>query len=200
MFLRILLLISCIQFIDAKDNSSDILFLKIQQLEDEIASLRSELESQAYLIDQLSKNNEDETENNESLNQFTQIDDKIKIDGIYDQAIQSLNKQDYADAKEKFNFIYKNFNNSEKIPLSLFWIAEISLSETNIKEAEKNLMLLIRSYPDHWRTPLAHKKVGDIFLAQGNKKLAREKYNYVVNSFPDDNAASLALQLLENME
>ena len=200
MFLRILLLISCIQFIDAKDNSSDILFLKIQQLEDEIASLRSELESQAYLIDQLSKNNEDETENNESLNQFTQIDDKIKIDGIYDQAIQSLNKQDYADAKEKFNFIYKNFNNSEKIPLSLFWIAEISLSEMNIKEAEKNLMLLIRSYPDHWRTPLAHKKVGDIFLAQGNKKLAKEKYKYVVNTFPDDNAASLALQLLENME
>ena len=200
MFFRILLLISYIQFIDAKDNSSDILFLKIQQLEDEIASLRSELESQAYLIDQLSNNNEDVTENNESSNQFTQIDDKIKIDGIYDQAIQSLNKQDYADAKEKFNFIYKNFNNSEKIPLSLFWIAEISLSETNIKEAEKNLMLLIRLYPDHWRTPLAHKKVGDIFLAQGNKKLAREKYKYVVNSFPDDNAASLALQLLENME
>ena len=74
------------------------------------------------------------------------------------------------------------------------------MSETNIKEAEKNLMLLISLYPDHWRTPLAHKKVGDIFLAQGNKKLAREKYNYVVNSFPDDNAASLALQLLENME
>ena len=200
MFFRILLLISCIQFIDAKDNSSDILFLKIQQLEDEIASLRSELESQAYLIDQLSNSNEDVTENNESSNQFTQIDDKIKIDGIYDQAIQSLNKQDYADAKEKFNFIYNNFSNSEKIPLSLFWIAEISLSETNIKEAEKNLMLLIRLYPNHWRTPLAHKKVGDIFLAQGNKKLAREKYNYVVNSFPDDNAASLALQLLENME
>ena len=200
MFFRISLLIFCIQFIDAKDNSSDILFLKIQQLEDEIASLRSELESQAYLIDQLSNNNEDVTENNESSNQFTQIDDKIKIDGIYDQAIQSLNKQDYADAKEKFNFIYKNFSNSEKIPLSLFWIAEISLSETNIKEAEKNLMLLIRLYPNHWRTPLAHKKVGDIFLAQGNKKLAREKYKYVVNSFPDDNAASLALQLLENME
>ena len=69
-----------------------------------------------------------------------------------------------------------------------------------IIDAEKNLMLLIRSYPDHWRTPLAHKKVGDILLAQGNKKLAREKYKYVINSFPNDNAASLALQLLENME
>lgn len=200
MFFRILLLISCIQFIDAKDNSADILFLKIQQLEDEIASLRSELESQAYLIDQLSNNKEDALENNKDLDQFTQIDDKIKINGIYDQAIQSLNNEDYVDAKEKFNFIYKNFANSEKIPLSLFWIAEISLSEMNLEEAEKNFMFLILSYPNHWRTPLAHKKVGDVFLAQGNKKLAIEKYKYVVNSFPDDNAASLALQLLENME
>ena len=106
-----------------------------------------------------------------NLDQFTQIDEKIKIDGIYDQAIQSLNKQDYADAKEKFNFIYKNFNNSDKIPLSLFWIAEISLSEMNFKEAEKNFMFLILSYPDHWRTPLAHKKVGDIFWHKAIKNL-----------------------------
>ena len=120
MFFIILLLISCIQFIDAKDNSADILFLKIQQLEDEIASLRSELESQSYIIDQLSNNKEDVLENNMNLDQFTQIDEKIKIDGIYDQAIQSLNDEDYVDAKEKFNFIYKNFANSEKIPLSLF--------------------------------------------------------------------------------
>ena len=140
MFFRILLLISCIQFIDAKDNSSDILFLKIQQLEDEIASLRSELESQAYLIDQLSNNNEDVTENNESSNQFTQIDDKIKIDGIYDQAIQSLNKQDYADAKEKFNFIYKNFSNSEKIPLSLFFGLQKFLCQRRILKKLKKIL------------------------------------------------------------
>ena len=33
--------------------ASDILFLKIQELEGELASLRSELESQAYLIEKL---------------------------------------------------------------------------------------------------------------------------------------------------
>ena len=39
----------CSQEVDA----SDILFLKIQELEGELASLRSELESQAYLIEKL---------------------------------------------------------------------------------------------------------------------------------------------------
>ena len=34
-------------------NASDILFLKIQELEGELASLRSELESQGYLIEKL---------------------------------------------------------------------------------------------------------------------------------------------------
>ena len=34
-------------------DASDILFLKIQELEGELASLRSELESQAYLIEKL---------------------------------------------------------------------------------------------------------------------------------------------------
>ena len=33
--------------------ASDILFLKIQELEGELATLRSELESQAYLIEKL---------------------------------------------------------------------------------------------------------------------------------------------------
>ncbi|GIS26572.1 MAG: hypothetical protein CM15mP127_09450 [Gammaproteobacteria bacterium] len=79
--------------------------------------------------------------------------------------------------RKEFNFIYKNFSNSEKNSIKPFWIAEISLSETNIKEAEKNLMLLIRLYPDHWRTPLAHKKVGDIFWHKATKRLLREKYN-----------------------
>ena len=34
-------------------DASDILFLKIQELEGELATLRSELESQAYLIEKL---------------------------------------------------------------------------------------------------------------------------------------------------
>ena len=38
-------------------DASDILFLKIQELEGEIATLRSELESQAYLIEKLLNDN-----------------------------------------------------------------------------------------------------------------------------------------------
>ena len=41
-------------FINAQEiDASDILFLKIQELEGELANLRSELESQGYLLEKL---------------------------------------------------------------------------------------------------------------------------------------------------
>ena len=50
----IALLIAAPFFAKAQDiDASDILFLKIQELEGEIASLRSELESQGYLLEKL---------------------------------------------------------------------------------------------------------------------------------------------------
>ena len=48
--------------------ASDILFLKIQELEGELASLRSELESQAYLIEKLLSEDQNQVENATSLN------------------------------------------------------------------------------------------------------------------------------------
>jgi len=59
---------------------------------------------------------------------------------------------------------------------------------------------LVSQFPDHWRSPLAHKKIGDVYLSQGLSDYAKEKYRYVANSYPDNTAASLALQILENME
>ena len=55
-------------------------------------------------------------------------------------------------------------------------------------------------FPNHWRSPLAHKKIGDVYLSQGLNDEAKEKYQYVANSYPENTAASLALQILENME
>ena len=87
----------CSQEVDA----SDILFLKIQELEGELASLRSELESQAYLIEKLSneelsleENNipqEADSDSEESSFRFEGINDSRSIDEVYDEAISELN-------------------------------------------------------------------------------------------------------------
>ena len=191
-------------------DSSDILFLKIQELEGELASLRSELESQAYLIEKLLSEESNQDDNripvdNTSESQintfrFEGINDVKSIDEVYDQAIFELNEKDFEAAKQSFNYLANNFNDDEKIPLSLFWLGEILLLESNLEESEKFFQRLASDFPDHWRVPLAHKKIGDILMMSGETSAAKIKYQFVVQRFPENAASSLALQLLENME
>ena len=191
-------------------DASDILFLKIQELEGELATLRSELESQAYLIEKLLNEESVQIENDSSPDieivseentfRFEGINDSKSIDEVYDQAITELNDKDFQTAKQSFNFLVNHFNDEEKIPLSLFWLGEISLLESNLEESENFFQRLASDFPDHWRTPLAHKKIGDILIMSGEPSAAKIKYQFVVQAFPDNTASSLALQLLENME
>ena len=191
-------------------DASDILFLKIQELESEIATLRSELESQGHLVEKLLSEDEVQEEdfsNNVDLPlsesdsfRFQGINDSKSIDEVYDVGIARLNEKDYKNAKLSFNYLADNFDDQEKIPLSLFWLGEISLLESNLEESEQFFQRLAANFPDHWRTPLAHKKIGDILMMSGELNAAKIKYQYVVQTFPENSASSLALQLLENME
>jgi len=191
-------------------DASDILFLKIQELEGELASLRSELESQAYLIEKLLNEEPNQLDNNISADteinseistfRFEGINDSKSIDEVYDQAIFELNDKDFQAAKKSFNYLANNFSDDEKIPLSLFWLGEISLLESSLEESEKFFQRLASDFPDHWRTPLAHKKIGDILMMSGALGAAKIKYQFVVQTYPENTASSLALQLLENME
>ena len=205
-----LLFLAPLHIYSQEAEASDILFLKIQELEGELASLRSELESQAYLIEkllneepnQLDNNIPADTDINDEIStfRFEGINDSKSIDEVYDQAIFELNDKDFQAAKKSFNYLANNFSDDEKIPLSLFWLGEISLLESSLEESEKFFQRLASDFPDHWRTPLAHKKIGDILMMSGDLGAAKIKYQFVVQTFPENTASSLALQLLENME
>lgn len=209
-FFFIALLLVPLHTYSQEADAADILFLKIQELEGELASLRSELESQAYLIEKLLNEELSLEENNilpkadinseVSTFRFEGINDSRSIDEVYDEAISKLNNKDFQSAKQSFAYLANNFNDDEKIPLSLFWLGEISLLESNLEESEKFFQRLASDFPDHWRAPLAHKKIGDILMMSGDLGAAKIKYQFVVQTFPENAASSLALQLLENME
>ena len=187
---------------------TDILFLKIQELELEIAELRNILESQDYLIQKLiqeslnSIENKDDSNNIASDNviRFSGIDDTRSKEDVYKTAIQSLQEQDFEKANSLFKFFVDNFKDEEKLPLSFFWLGEIALIQNNLEPSQKYFLELVNLYPSHYRTPLAHKKIGDIFLKKNEIEKAKDKYNFVIREYPNDTASSLALQLLKNME
>ena len=186
----------------------DLLFLKIQELESEIAELRNILESQDYLIQKLIQESVADIESNEDSSniasdntvRFAGIDDSRSKEEVYKTAIQSLQDQDFEKASSLFKFFVDNFKDEEKLPLSFFWLGEIALIQNNLISSEDYFLELVSLYPSHYRTPLAHKKIGDIFLKKNEIDKAKEKYNFVIREYPNDAASSLALQLLKNME
>ncbi len=204
-------LLSTPLFIESQEvDAGDILFLKVQELEGEISALRSELESQAYLIDKLLNENQSKVEINNTVDtqaqvaensfRFEGINDGQSIDEVYEQAISQLNNKNFEDAKKSFVYLADNFSDDEKIPLSLFWLGEISYIKEEYQLSNQYFLELITLYPEHYRIPLAHKKIGDILMMSGELGAAKIKYQFVVQTYPNNAASSLALQLLENME
>jgi len=211
--LSFILIASLNVFSQENENAQvDLLFLKIQELESEIAELRNIIESQDYLIQKLIKesvsSNEAISTNETNLSElpldnnvkFSGIDDTKSKEEIYTAAIKSLEKQDLERASILFKYFVENFNDGEKSPLSYFWLGEIALIENNLDISNSYFLELVSIYPSHYRTPLAHKKIGDIFLKMNELDKAKDKYNYVIREYPNDTASSLALQLLKNME
>lgn len=186
----------------------DLLFLKIQELESEIAELRNILESQDYLIQKLIQESVDTLNTDEDISsiasdntvRFQGINDTRSKEEVYATAIKFLQDQDFEQANSLFKFFVENFKDEEKLPLSLFWLGEIALIQNDLKSSEEYFLDLVNLYPSHYRTPLAHKKIGDIFLKRNELNRAKDKYNFVIREYPNDSASSLALQLLKNME
>jgi len=193
-----------------EDNSpSDILFLKIQELEIEIAELRNQVESQNHLIEKLLKESFKEVDNatidikdinSESAIRFKGVDDIKSKDEVYLAATKSLEIQKYEDAYKLFKFFVETYNDDQKTPLAFFWLGEISLINNELDKSKNYFLDLISSYPEHYRIPLAHKKIGDIYLKNNDIDMAIDRYNYVVREYPNNAASSQALQLLKNME
>ncbi|MDA8541380.1 tetratricopeptide repeat protein [Gammaproteobacteria bacterium] len=190
----------------------DILFLKIQELEIEIADLRNKLESQDYLIQKLIqesvKSEDDAIADTSDLGDFSSnntirfagVDDAKSKEEVYKTAIKALGDQDFVRASSLFGYFVENFSDDEKLPLSYFWLGEIAYIQEDYQSSNKYFLELITLYPDHYRIPLAHKKIGDIFLKNNEFDKAKDKYNFVIREYPNNTASSLALQLLKNME
>jgi tol-pal system protein YbgF len=212
MFLvRIFFLVSASIYVHSQDDNSasDILFLKIQELEIEIAELRNQVESQNHLIEKLLQESSEESDKGSNIIKDISADNAIRFKGVsdikskedvYSAATKYLENQNYDDAFKLFKFFTETFVDEQKTPLAFFWLGEISFINNDIEKSKGYFLDLVSSYPDHYRVPLAHKKIGDIYLKNNDVEMAIDRYNYVIREYPNNAASSQALQLLKNME
>ena len=187
------------------------LYLKIQSLEKEIASLRNEIEViQTQLDFYQSKNLEKIDEIDSKLTSLMSIEDLQQSQAIverndqvlnsYDQAVLLIRKGQLNEALSALNTFVQTNNDSDDNPLAYFWMGEINLTNGNLAVATQNYNTLVGLYPSHWKVPLAKFKLGTIYLEQGNNERASVILESVVKDYPDSSAAKASAETLSSLE
>ena len=211
-YLFILLLISPLAFSQSDEDKEFIeLYLKIQSLEKEIASLRNEveiLETQVKFYQERNVELIDEIDS--KLISLMSVDDLKSIESndtpqtqtlnSYEQAIVLIQKGNLDAALTALNVYVQNAEESDETPLAYFWLGEINLSNGNLAVATQNFNTLIGLYPAHWRVPLAKYKLATIYLEQGDEDRAVAQFESVVRDFPESSAAKASRESLSSLE
>ena len=187
------------------------LYIKIQSLEKEIASLRNQIEildTQVQFYQD--KNIELIDEIDSKLVSLMSVEDLKSVKpnessqpqnlNSYEQAIVLIQKGDLDGALTALNVYIQNAEESDETPLAYFWLGEINLSKGNLAVATQNFNTLIGLYPAHWRIPLAKYKLGTIYLEQGDKGRALVQFESIIEDFPDSSAAKASRESLSSLE
>tara|TARA_B100001029_G_scaffold25820_1_gene18242 strand:- start:774 stop:1415 length:642 start_codon:yes stop_codon:yes gene_type:complete len=211
-YLFILLLIIPLAFSQSDEDKEFIeLYLKIQSLEKEIASLRNEveiLETQVKFYQERNVELIDEIDS--KLISLMSVEDLKSIESndtpqtqtlnSYEQAIVLIQKGNLDGALTALNVYVQNAEESDETPLAYFWLGEINLSNGNLAVATQNFNTLIGLYPAHWRVPLAKYKLATIYLEQGDEDRAVAQFESVVRDFPESSAAKASRESLSSLE
>jgi tol-pal system protein YbgF len=187
------------------------LYLKIQNLEKEIATLRNEIEViQTQLDFYQSKNIEKINEIDSKLISLMSLEDLQNSELIiekddqvlnsYDQAILLIRKGQLNEALSALNSFVQSNNDSDDTPLAYFWMGEINLTNGNLAVATQNFNTLIGLYPAHWKVPRAKFKLGTIYSEQGNVERAAAMFESVIKEYPDSSAAKASAETLSSLE
>ena len=186
------------------------LYIKIQSLEKEIASLRNQIEildTQVQFYQDKNIGLIDEIDS--KLISLMSVEDLKSVKSnessqpqnlnSYEQAIVLIQKGDLDGALTALNVYIQNAEESDETPLAYFWLGEINLSKGNIAVATQNFNTLIGLYPAHWRIPLAKYKLGTIYLEEGDKGRALAQFESIIKDFPDSSAAKASRESLSSL-
>jgi TolA-binding protein len=206
------ILFTALLYIRADDEEFIELYLKIQELEQEIALMRNQIEILNTKQDFFERQNEKSFNDLElKILSYKNIEDLELIDGefltentnplnSYEEGIVLIKKGDFVNAL----IALKNFINlpekNEQTPLAYFWLGELNLNLGDYEQSIQDFNTLIGLYPGHWRTPLAKYKLGVIYLEEGDSERAREQFKLVIDEFPESSAAEASRVALDGLE
>ena len=195
-----------------EEESLDLIYQKISDLEQEIATLRNLIEENTYLIERyqelqqqryldldkrlhnlLSEEKEDlatEYLNGQQNNSTEEID-------LYKGALELFEASRYAEALESFRELIISYPEGAYSADAYFWSGELYLVQQLFEDAREHYLVVVEKFIDHPRVADSLFKLGVLERALMNDQIANSYFSRVISEYPDTGAAELAKKSIE---
>ena len=196
-----------------ESESLEILYKKLEVLEQEISELRNLLEENSILVDrslelqqqryldldnrilELSKSTQDQGFIQPNI--FESEDPEREL---YTKALVLFDDSRYAEALDLFSEIIISYPQGMFAPDAYFWSGELFLAQEMLEDAKISFNNVIDRFPNHLRVPDSLFKLGEISRLEEDFSSATNFYKKVQEIYPQTGAAQLAKKSEENLK
>jgi len=197
---------------------------QVEQLQEEVQSLRGMLEEQCYEIKSINKRQEqlfsDLDKKIISMPNLTNTKNMTKNNGHYEGEVSLgekdkyeisynlMKKNKYKDAKSSFQDFLRQYPNGDYISNVYYWLGEIYFIEweqdrknqTYLDRSIEYFSIIISKYKNHDKYVDSLLKLGLIEIEKQNFRKAREYFGIVQSQSPKSSGANFARAQLQRLE
>lgn len=211
--------------LSSRNNSNEMLML-LEQLQDEVRSLRGMVEQQQHQIQRMEQQQRDRYRDLDRrisqagsrpapLSNNATIADTVSSTGspaptplpaadstptdtqAYQSAFTLVRQKAYAEALTAFASFIELYPDSARLPNAYYWIGEVNLAEQKLEPAKQAFERVLSQYPDHRKVADSTYKLGVVHHQLGDQAKADELFQQTISRFPDTSAANLARDYLQ---
>ncbi|TBU91647.1 tol-pal system protein YbgF [Stutzerimonas kirkiae] len=208
----------------APSSAQGMLFMQLQQMQQEIAQLRGLLEEQQNQIqrmqqegleryqdldrrlsggaaaapssDQNSSSGAQGTATSATQSASAAAGDPEKEKLFYDAAFDLIKAKDFDKASQAFAAFLRRYPNSQYAGNAQYWLGEVTLANGDLQGAAQAFAKVSETYPQHGKVPDALYKLADVEMRLGNREKAQGIFRQVIAQYPNSSAAQLSQRQL----
>ncbi len=208
----------------ANNDSLDLILEKIENLENELARLSNQIDSNTFEVQKLDESNqaryvdldkrihdleaiillskEEEEEAEEIIELNNPLAELIEKDGeeeeftLWSNTLKLIDNSRYSEAAENLRFLILSYPNGAYLVDSYFWLAEIYFLQEMNEDAYETYFSLINNFPEHERVPVSLYKLGLISIKLEKNDEAIAFFERVILNYPDSGSSILSEQEL----
>lgn len=197
-------------------NPSWEMMSQMQQMQDEIQSLRGMVEELRNQVNIMQKQERERyLDLDMRINQLRGGEAAVKAPApvtqspkqtaddkaLYQKASDHRKKNQFPEAISVLEQLLQQSPNGLYAPYSDYWLGELYMvtEPPQLDTAKKHFVSLLSNHSDHVKVPDAMYKLGKLYVQQGEKSKAKSTLTELVKRYPDKSAANLGKDLLKTL-